>query len=163
MVLLQPTDIPSMDGINDAITSEIAEHSNVPADPTSPHYDSGWLPLTGTPDPNLNLPIREYRIKMGMVQIRFSGTIVNPISVSNTGNFTDQFVGQLPVGARPGGGGINSSTPVAVELAGHIIFALVYNGGAVQLAYADSRNVGYTSGAPGSTIVCISPLFTINS
>lgn len=43
MTLLQPTDIPSREGINDAITSEIAELFAVGGS----LHDTGWDPFTG--------------------------------------------------------------------------------------------------------------------
>lgn len=45
MTLLQPTDTPSRTGINNAITSEIANHAST-TNVASQHYDSGWQVLT---------------------------------------------------------------------------------------------------------------------
>lgn len=163
MTLLQPLDVPSRTGINNAITSEIEDHADV-ADTTGDHYDSGWLTLPGAPGAGVTITTKEYRIKSGMVQIRFAGTLAGGgLSVPISGNMTDIHIGDLPAGARPGGGGIASSTAVPVEIGGSVIFALIYNGGSVNLAYADSRNVAYTLGAAGTTVSCISPLYTINS
>ena len=162
MTLLQPTDVPSMDGINNAITSEIAEHAST-TEIGGPHYDSGWLPLDGVGHENVNWTVRQYRVKNGMVQVRFSGTMNQAFAVSNDGNITDRGVGVLPPGARPGGGGINASAPFPVEIGGHIIHGLVYNGGSVNLAYADRTGAAYNVGAAGTSVVCISPFWSINS
>lgn len=42
MALLQTTDVPSMDGINNAITSTVEDHAST-TDEASQHYDSGWI------------------------------------------------------------------------------------------------------------------------
>jgi hypothetical protein len=42
MTLLQPSDVPSRSGINNAITSEIAAHASL-TNTAGLHYDSGWI------------------------------------------------------------------------------------------------------------------------
>lgn len=77
MTLLQPTDVPSRTGINNAITSEIANHASV-SNSASQHYDSGWITLplrsgfSGSPG-----EVPQYRRvgKLVTIRGRLSGTI----------------------------------------------------------------------------------------
>jgi len=155
MTLLQPLDVPSRTAINEAITSEIADHV------ATDHGDTGWLTLPGTPHAALNI-VAQYRVRMGMVQVRFAGTLNSAIAVAADGNMPEHGVGVLPSGARPGGGGMTVSTVLPVEISQQIAFALIYNGGSVNLAFATKLTGGY-SFAAGSSIQCNSPLLTINS
>lgn len=155
MTLLQPSGVPSMDGINDAITSEDAEH--VAAD----HGDTGWLTLPGTPHAALNITA-QYRVRMGMVQVRFAGTLAANIAVGADGNMSEHNIGALPAGARPGGGGMTVSSVLPVEINQQAAFALIYNGGSVNLSFATKMTGGYTF-TSGSAIQCNSPLLTVNS
>lgn len=162
MTLLQPTDVPSRTGINNAISSEI-DLAVRTTDPADQFYDSGWLTLPGTPDAGVSITTKQYRVKNGMVQVRFAGTLTAGISVPVSGNIADIHIGDLPAGARPGGGGMNTSTVLPVEVNGSVMFALIYNGGSINLAYCDRTGATYTFGAATNPLFCNSPLYTINS
>jgi hypothetical protein len=162
MTLLQPSDIPSRTGINDAITSEIAEHADI-ADTSGEHYDSGWLTLPGTPGAGITVTQKEYRVKNGFVAIRFTGTLTAGIAVTSTGGMTDILIGTLPAGARPGGGGISASSDFVIELNGATVGGRIFNSGAVNIAHADRTGTAYTLGAAGNPFVCISPAWMISA
>jgi hypothetical protein len=93
MTLLQPTDVPSRMGINNAITSEIANHASL-TDPASLHYDSGWV----------NIPLRAgFSASAETPQVRRVGKTVHlrgRIGGTVTAGGT-VVVGDIPVGFRP--------------------------------------------------------------
>lgn len=96
MTLLQPTDVPSRTGINNAITTEIGDHTD-PADTAGDHYDSGWVALPLRTNVALSGETPMYR-KIGRV-IYMRGRVV----VTTAGNWstTATAVGDLPAGFRP--------------------------------------------------------------
>lgn len=112
MTLLQPNDVPSMDGINDAITSEIFAHAD-PGDPAGPHYDSGWI----------NLPLRANMVGIEGPRYRRIGKIVSirgRLYKSDTGfqASTTTPIGDLPVGFRPEGITMYALSGTSVSIVG---------------------------------------------
>lgn len=93
MTLLQPTDVPSRSGINNAISSEIAAHAST-TDPNGPHYDSGWIdiPLRGGFSASGETP--RYR-RVGR-QVFLRGRVGGTFAAGNT-----YIVGDVPAGFRP--------------------------------------------------------------
>jgi hypothetical protein len=97
MTLLQPSDIPSRTGINNAITSEIGEHADT-ADTLGEHYDSGWT----------DIPLRAGYAAMGETpRYRRIGRAVylrGRVGISGGGNFAANVqvvVGDIPANFRP--------------------------------------------------------------
>lgn len=125
--------------------------------------DTGWLPLPGSVGSPLNLTLKQYRVRDGLVQVRFVGSLTAGIPVNSEGNITDIPIGTLPVGVRPGGGGISASARFPVEIQTRVAWMFIYNGGAVNLAFGDRTGSPYTMGAAGDNVNAISPMFTINS
>lgn len=161
MTLLQPTEVPSRAGINNAITSEIADAVST-TDPSDQFYDSGWLDIPDTGrNASLGVTTAQYRIKNGMVQFQGSGVLTASYSVGSEGNGSDWKVGDVPAGARPGGMGISTwflgEGPSQIAL--HWV---VYNGGAFNLGGADARGAAYSIPS-GSAWQCMSGLYIINS
>lgn len=95
MTLLQPTEVPSRTGINNAITSEIADHASTTA-PASQHYDSGWQTLTLRAGFQTSSETPQYR-KIG-VMVYLRGRIAPTSGSFSTGGSP---VADLPAGFRP--------------------------------------------------------------
>jgi len=93
MTLLQPSDVPSRTGINNAITTEISNHSTE-VNTASLHYDSGWvtIPLRATFNPSGETPMVRRIGKMVYMRGRIGGTITAGGTV---------IVGDIPAGFRP--------------------------------------------------------------
>lgn len=162
MTLLQPTDVPSMDGINNAITSEIADAVST-TDPSDQFYDSGWLELPGTPDAGFQNVEKQYRIKDGTVQVRLRGALSAALAVSASGNIADMPIGALPAGTRPGSGGFSATACFPIEIGGVTAHVFIYNGGTVNLATVESRGANYNLGGVGTGWSGISPTYIINA
>lgn len=97
MTLLQPSDVPSRTGINNAITTEIAAHAST-TDPAGPHYDSGWI----------DIPLRAAYVTSGETpryrRIGRSVYLRGRLAPSGGGAFAANatvIVGDVPVGFRP--------------------------------------------------------------
>lgn len=96
MALLQPTDVPSRSGINNAITGVMDDHID-PADPVGLHYDSGWI----------NIPLRSgYTFSGETPAYRRIGSVIymrGRVIRTTAGNWTtsSQAIGDLPAGFRP--------------------------------------------------------------
>lgn len=92
MTLLQPTDVPTRTGINNAITTEIAAHASV-SNTASQHYDSGWitLPLTGA-FTGVAGEVPQYRRvgKVVMLRGRLTGTL--PVGTTVVANLPAGFI-----------------------------------------------------------------------
>lgn len=101
MTLLQPTDTPSRTGINNAITSEIADHASL-TDPLSLHYDTGWV-LVPVADPLLvAYPGRAPAVRRVGKIVQFTGSY-NPAAPGTIpAGATTYAFGNLPAGFRPG-------------------------------------------------------------
>lgn len=125
--------------------------------------DTGWLNLGGSVGSGITLTERQYRVRGGMVQVRFAGTLTAAISVPTSGNIGDIAIGTLPAGALPGGGGISAIAPFPVDIGGVIAHAYIYNGGSIAIANAESRGATYPLGAAGTEVSGVSPLLTVNS
>lgn len=95
MALLQPGDVPSRTGINNAITSEIANHASV-ANPASLHYDSGWIAIPLRLGFQTSGETPSYR-KIGSIVYLRGRLIPNSGTFSTGGN----AIGDLPAGFRP--------------------------------------------------------------
>lgn len=96
MALLQPSDVPSRSGINNAITSEIGLHAST-TDPNSLHYDSGWIDVTFRTGFTWSAePVRYRRIgRMVFIRGRVAPT------AGSFGAGTTQVVADIPAGFRP--------------------------------------------------------------
>lgn len=95
MTLLQPSDVPSRNGINNAITSEIGEHAD-PGDTLGDHYDSGWQTLTLRSGFQTSGETPQYR-KLGHV-VYIRGRVV---PISGTFSTGGSPVADIPAGFRP--------------------------------------------------------------
>lgn len=126
MTLLQPSDVPSRTGINNAITSEIANHAST-TDPSGLHYDSGWV----------DLPLRAGYVFAGEVpryrrigrQVFVRGRVARENGTVFAAN-SQQTVADLPPGFRPnpliifalaGSDGTNSGGRFWIQVAGDLI------------------------------------------
>lgn len=90
---LEPTDVPSRQGINDAIDEAVFDHAD-PADPDGPHYDSGWITLPLAIGAPTGGETPEYR-RIGKI-VHLRGRMAFPsIGTGNT------VVANLPAGFRP--------------------------------------------------------------
>lgn len=160
MTLLQPSDVPSMGGINDAITSEIADHASL-TNPAGPHYDSGWVtyPKVGAAASMANI-VLEYRIRNRFIEWRTSGATAADIPVPPSGDLANQNITTgIPSTMRPGIGSwmwIISIGPAA--------FLQLTSGGTLTLSAADGRggvtNPAYTIPS-GFTFVSTSSAFAL--
>jgi hypothetical protein len=95
VTLLQPTDVPSMAGINNAITSKIADAVST-TDPSDQFYDSGWLTLQLRAGFQTSSETPQYR-KIGHV-VYLRGRIAPTSGTFSTGG---SAVADLPAGFRP--------------------------------------------------------------
>lgn len=93
MTLLQPTDVPSRAGINNAITTEIEAHAST-TDPAGQHYDSGWINITLRAGFTVSGETPRYRRIGSTVYLR--GRIAGTFAAGNT-----YIVGDVPAGFRP--------------------------------------------------------------
>lgn len=96
MTLLQPTDVPSRTGINNAITTEIEDHAST-TDVNGQHYDSGWISLPLGTNIVASGETPQYRRLGKIVQLR------GRLDLS-TGSFPSPgptVVATLPTGFRP--------------------------------------------------------------
>jgi hypothetical protein len=156
MTLLQPSDVPSMDGINDAITSEIADHASL-TNPAGPHYDSGWVtyPKVGAAASMVNV-VLEYRIRNGFIEWRTSGATVGDISVPASGDLPNQNITTgVPATMRPAVG-----SWAWTIIIGPTATLQLSSGGTVTLGCADGRGVAYV--IPGGfNLVGTSPAFAL--
>ena len=113
MTLLQPTDVPSRSGINNAITSEIANHAST-TDPVGQHYDSGWilLPLRANFATSGETPM--YR-RIGSVIYLRGRVMCTGAQTWTTGNvpFAD-----IPAGFRPSTSNVLFATTIATPTMG---------------------------------------------
>jgi hypothetical protein len=146
MALLQPTDVPSMDGINDAITSEIANHAST-TDPAGQHYDSGWqiLPLRANMQGSSEIPM--YRRIGGVAYLR--GRLLNNAASWSTSAVA---VGDVPADLAP--------------TAANVVFASVFGApGIAGRLFVNSSgvvNVNLLTGTlAGSNIVSVNCSYAI--
>lgn len=95
MTLLQPSDVPSRSGINNAITSEIANHASL-TDLASLHYDSGWITLTLNAGWSATGETPQYRRIGSAVYVR--GRVTDADASITAGTYQ---IATLPVGFRP--------------------------------------------------------------
>lgn len=95
MALLQPTDVPSRSGINNAITSTMDEHTD-PTDPTGLHYDSGWILIPLRAGFTFSGENPMYRRLGNVIYLR--GRVATTASTFTTATVA---VGDLPAGFRP--------------------------------------------------------------
>lgn len=95
MTLLQPTDVPSRNGINNAITTEIGDHADT-LDTTGEHYDSGWILLPLRAGFTFSGENPMYRKISHTIYLR--GRVARTSGTWTTGNTA---IGDLPAGFRP--------------------------------------------------------------
>jgi hypothetical protein len=96
-MLLQLTDVPSMEGINNAISSEDQAHVD------DLHADSGWLtyPKTGTSASMVGVTL-EYRITGQFIEWRLSGNTSANFDIPASGDAINQNVTTgIPADLRP--------------------------------------------------------------
>lgn len=93
MALLQPSDVPSRSGINNAITSEIANHASL-TDVNGLHYDSGWIDVTLRAGFSASSEAPRYR-RIGR-QVFLRGRVAGTFAAGNT-----YILGDIPAGFRP--------------------------------------------------------------
>jgi hypothetical protein len=126
MTLLQPTDVPSRAGINNAITTEIAAHAST-TDPNGPHYDSGWIDIPLRANRQASGEVPRYR-RVGR-QVFLRGRVAKTDATNFAANVQDT-IGDLPAGFRPnpltmwaiaGSTGTNSGGRFWITTAGEII------------------------------------------
>lgn len=127
MTLLQPTEVPSREGINNAITSEIADHAST-TDINSLHYDSGWVGLVRRAGYVSAGEANFYRRIGNVVYLR--GRIARENGTVFAANST-QLVADLPVDFRPlgivmfglaGSDAANSGGRFWIDASGTIVF-----------------------------------------
>lgn len=97
MTLLQPGDVPSRTGINNAITTEIANHAST-TNPASLHYDSGWIDIALRSGFAASGEFPRYRRIGSVVYLR------GRVAPSGGGNFVANaqvIIGDIPAGFRP--------------------------------------------------------------
>jgi hypothetical protein len=95
MTLLQPSGVPSRTAINNAITSEIANHAST-TDTNSQHYDSGWVELA--PAAGFTATFMQLR-RIGK-EVRIRGEIKGP-SLGNIPAGTNAIIANMPGGFTP--------------------------------------------------------------
>jgi hypothetical protein len=126
MALLQPSDVPSMAGINSAITSTVDAHAST-TDVNGPHYDSGWIDVTFRTGFTFSGESVRYRRIGHAVYIR--GRVARTPSADFAAN-TQYTVADIPAGFRPnplvmfaaaGSNGTNSGGRFWVNTSGEII------------------------------------------
>lgn len=93
MALLQPTDVPSRSGINNAIQSMMDAHAST-TDPNSQHYDSGWIDIPYRPGFSTSGEAARYR-RIGR-QVFIRGRVAGTFAAGNT-----YIIGDVPAGFRP--------------------------------------------------------------
>ena len=125
MTLLQPSDVPSREGINNAITSEIGKAIST-TDPASQFYDTGWF----------DVPLRTGYVSVGEVvryrrigrQVFMRGRVARENGTVFAAN-SQQAVGDVPAGFRPnpliafaiaGSDGTNSGGRFWIDVSGQI-------------------------------------------
>lgn len=96
MALLQPGDVPSRSGINNAITSEIANHASL-TDVNGLHYDSGWIDIPLRAGYTSSGEVPRYR-RIGR-QVFLRGRLA-PTAGTFAAN-VQVVVGDLPANFRP--------------------------------------------------------------
>lgn len=135
MTLLLPSDVPSMDGINDAITTELAAHAST-TNPASQHYDSGWvlLPLRAGMGASSETPM--YRRIGSVAYLR--GRLVNNAASWGSGTTA---IGDVPSDLAP--------------TTSNVIFATVFGspgiGGRLFVNSSGSVNVNLFTGTLAGT------------
>lgn len=135
MALLQPTDVPSRSGINNAITGVMDDHID-PADPVGLHYDSGWILLPLRAGFTFSGENPMYR-RLGNV-IYMRGRVARTSGNWTTGNTA---IGDLPAGFRPSTSNILYATTIGSPgVAGRMF-----------ITSAGVVNVNALSGTPAGT------------
>lgn len=124
MALLQPSDVPSRSGINNAITSTVDEHASL-TDVNGLHYDSGWvnIPLRATFSASGETP----QVRRVGKTVHLRGRIGGTITAGGT-----VIVGDIPAGFRPSvlsmfavsGSDANAAGRFWVNTAGELNFSL---------------------------------------
>jgi hypothetical protein len=97
MTLIQPSDVPSRTGINNAITTEIAAHAST-TDPAGPHYDSGWIDIPLRAGLQASGETPRYRRIGRAVYLRGR---VSKIDATNFAANVQITIGDVAVGFRP--------------------------------------------------------------
>lgn len=139
MTLLQPTDVPSRMGINNAITSEIADHTDT-ADTVGEHYDSGWILLPLRSGFTFSGENPMYR-RIGSV-IYMRGRVARTSGNWTTGNTP---IGDLPADCRPSTSNILYATTIGSPGVGGRMF--VTSAGVVNVNALSGTPLG-TDGIP---------------
>ena len=93
MTLLQPSGVPSRTAINNAITSEIANHASL-TDVNGLHYDSGWIDIPLRAGFSTSGEAPRYR-RIGR-QVFLRGRVAGTFAAGNT-----YVIGDVPAGFRP--------------------------------------------------------------
>jgi hypothetical protein len=160
MTLLQPTDVPSRDGINAAITSEIAEHTD-PNDPAGPHYRGAWTTVTKvSPAASMANITLQYRVTGFMVEWRVAGNTAAAVTAGISGDHTNQNIttGSIPATLRPAFG--NWHFIISLGVAAHI---LITPGGTVTWSATEgygadaARSVASGTGFNGQSPAYVLP------
>lgn len=125
-----------------------------------PPKDTNWI--TGTISSTECTGTYAYRRLNGQIYVRFNATLTFAQTIPISGNMSDVALFILPVGFRPGGGGMTVTHLFTVDAAGIAGTCGIYSGGTVSLTNFDARGVAYTLAA-GTLIQGGSPGFLINS
>jgi hypothetical protein len=97
MALLQPSDVPSMAGINNAITSTVDAHAST-TDVNGQHYDSGWIDVVLRTGYVFSGEVPRYR-RIGR-QVFLRGRVARSPAINFIAN-NQYIVGDLPANFRP--------------------------------------------------------------
>lgn len=97
MTLLQPSDVPSRTGINNVVTSEIANHASL-TDVNGLHYDSGWIDIVFRTGFTFSGEMVRYR-RIGR-QVFVRGRVARTPAANFVAN-TQYIIGDLPANFRP--------------------------------------------------------------